>query len=46
MDAESGPRSVDVVVSRLRKALTRAGAPKDHIRTVYGSGYVLTAPGD
>ena len=44
MDAESGPRSVDVAISRLRKALTRAGAPKDLIHTVYGSGYVFTAP--
>ncbi len=44
MDAESGPRSVDVAVSRLRKALVGAGAPKDLIRTVYGSGYVLSAP--
>ena len=42
MDAESGPRSVDVAVSRLRKMLTGAGAPKDLIRTVYGIGYVLS----
>ena len=44
MDAEAGPRTVDVAIARLRKALTQAGAPKDIIRTHRGMGYALQMP--
>lgn len=32
---------IDVVMSHVRAALVRAGAPKDFIRTVWGRGYVI-----
>ena len=37
-------RSMDVQISRLRRKLTQAGASDDIIKTVRGSGYMLTAP--
>lgn len=39
-DIDVNPRTVDVHVGRLRKALHRNGA-RDHIRTVRGAGYSL-----
>jgi DNA-binding response OmpR family regulator len=37
---ESLDRSIDVRISRIRKKLNRKGEPP-HIRTIYGSGYML-----
>ncbi|PVB62472.1 response regulator transcription factor [Labrenzia sp. 011] len=37
---ESLDRSIDVRISRIRKKLTRKNEPA-HIRTIYGSGYML-----
>jgi len=39
-----GPRTIDVQVSRLRRKLGRKADGDDVIRTVYGAGYMLTAP--
>lgn len=41
MERDIAPRTVDVHVRRLRKAVMDAGAP-DPVRTVRGSGYALT----
>ena len=41
-ERDIAPRTVDVHVRRLRKAVMDAGAP-DPVRTVRGSGYALTA---
>lgn len=38
---ESLDRSIDVRISRIRKKLNRKDGPA-HIRTIYGSGYMLT----
>ncbi|MCX2725296.1 response regulator transcription factor [Roseibium salinum] len=38
---ESLDRSIDVRISRIRKKLNRKNEPA-HIRTIYGSGYMLT----
>lgn len=38
---ESLDRSIDVRISRIRKKLNRKNGPA-HIRTIYGSGYMLT----
>ncbi|HKX79268.1 MAG TPA: response regulator transcription factor [Novosphingobium sp.] len=41
--ADSSDRSVDVLISRLRRKLSQDEASKDLIRTVRGTGYMLTA---
>jgi DNA-binding response OmpR family regulator len=43
-DWESFDRSVDTLVSRLRRKLTRHARQPDLIQTVRGEGYVLAAP--
>jgi two-component system, OmpR family, response regulator len=42
--ADSSDRSIDVLVSRLRRKLAQAGEAESLIRTVRGVGYILTAP--
>jgi two-component system phosphate regulon response regulator PhoB len=42
-DSELEPRTVDVQIRRIRKALNAGGRP-DLIRTVRSSGYALEAP--
>jgi two-component system phosphate regulon response regulator PhoB len=44
-DSELEPRTVDVQIRRIRKALNAGGRP-DLIRTVRSSGYALEAPGE
>lgn len=43
-DIHVEPRTVDVHIRRLRKALNAGGEP-DLIRTVRSAGYALDAPG-
>jgi two-component system OmpR family response regulator len=37
-------RAIDIVVSRLRRKLTEAGAPAQLIKTVRSSGYMFAVP--
>ncbi len=46
IDFTSIDRSVDVIVSRLRRKLEGAGAPRGLIRTVRGIGYMMAREGD
>ncbi len=40
---DSSDRSIDVLISRLRRKLSQAEAGKDLIRTIRGVGYMMTA---
>lgn len=42
--ADSSDRSIDVLVSRLRRKLSSASGPKTLLKTVRGVGYALTVP--
>lgn len=45
-DTEIEPRTVDVHINRLRKALTGCGAPSNVIKTIRSAGYCLQEPQD
>ena len=46
IDFSSIDRSVDVIVSRLRRKLEKVGAPRELIRTVRGMGYMMAREED
>jgi DNA-binding response OmpR family regulator len=46
IDFTSIDRSVDVIVSRIRRKLRQAGGAPDIIKTVRGVGYMMTLPED
>lgn len=46
IDFDSLDRSVDVIVSRLRRKMMEASGGRDLIRTVRGAGYMLAAGGE
>jgi len=46
IDFDSLDRSVDVIVSRLRRKMLEAAGGRDLIRTGRGAGYMLAAGGE